>query len=219
MITIRLWFTKTGEAAYISLLDLQRVMQRAFKRSRLPVWYTQGFNPHIYMTFAAPLALGQESLVESLDFKSETETWDWSAAKEALQRCLPSGIDVVKLEPAGRNPNEIAYAVYRFEVKPEHAKIVKEALDAYNQAPQALVVKQGKKGKQKELDLKSHLPRIEYTHRKDGLFAWAELPAGNSFTLNPSLLLNYLREQNGVDPAWIRVLRTELLDAKKEKFC
>ena len=50
MTTIRLWFTKTGEASYISLLDLQRVMQRAFKRSGLPAWYTMGFNPHIYMT-------------------------------------------------------------------------------------------------------------------------------------------------------------------------
>ncbi len=56
MTTVRVWFTKTGEASYISLLDLQRVMQRALKRSGLPVWYTQGFNPHIYMTFAAPLA-------------------------------------------------------------------------------------------------------------------------------------------------------------------
>ena len=62
MTTIRVWFTKTGEASYISLLDLQRVMQRALKRSGLPVWYTLGFNPHIYMTFAAPLSLGQESL-------------------------------------------------------------------------------------------------------------------------------------------------------------
>ena len=42
MTTIRVWFTKTGEASYISLLDLQRVMQRALKRSGLPVWYTLG---------------------------------------------------------------------------------------------------------------------------------------------------------------------------------
>ena len=63
MTTVRIWFTKTGEASYISLLDLQRVMQRALKRSGLPVWYTLGFNPHIYMTFACPLPLGQESLV------------------------------------------------------------------------------------------------------------------------------------------------------------
>uniref|UniRef100_UPI00349E4D59 TIGR03936 family radical SAM-associated protein n=1 Tax=uncultured Ruthenibacterium sp. TaxID=1905347 RepID=UPI00349E4D59 len=200
MITIRLWFTKTGEAAYISLLDLQRVMQRALKRSGLPVWYTQGFNPHIYMTFAAPLALGQESLVESMDFKSEKENWDWSMAKNLLQKCLPSGIDVVKLELAGRSANEIAYGIYSFQVHSEHAKIVKEAFEAYNQAERALVIKQGKKGKQKEIDLKVYLPNIEYTHRKEGLFARVVLPTGNSFTLNPSLLLHYFQQTNAIDP-------------------
>ena len=53
-----------NEASYISLLDMQRVMQRELKRSGLPVWHTLGFNPHIYMTFACPLSLGQESRCE-----------------------------------------------------------------------------------------------------------------------------------------------------------
>ena len=52
MITVRIRFEKTGEAAYISLLDLQRVFHRILKRSGLPVYYTQGFNPHIYLSFA-----------------------------------------------------------------------------------------------------------------------------------------------------------------------
>ena len=112
MTTVRVWFTKTGEAAYISLLDLQRVMQRALKRSGLPVWYTQGFNPHIYMTFAAPLALGQESLVESLDCRMEPLPGDWEQARAALQACLPEGVRAVKLEPAGMDPSKIASAVY-----------------------------------------------------------------------------------------------------------
>ena len=47
MITVRIRFEKTGEAAYISLLDLQRVFHRILKRSGLPVYYTQGFNPHM----------------------------------------------------------------------------------------------------------------------------------------------------------------------------
>ena len=51
MITVRIRFEKTGEAAYISLLDLQRVFHRILKRSGLPVYYTQGFNPHIYLSF------------------------------------------------------------------------------------------------------------------------------------------------------------------------
>ena len=45
-----------NEASYISLLDMQRVMQRVLKRSGLPVWHTLGFNPHIYMTFACPVS-------------------------------------------------------------------------------------------------------------------------------------------------------------------
>ena len=70
MITVRIRFEKTGEAAYISLLDLQRVFHRILKRSGLPVYYTQGFNPHIYLSFACPLSLGQESLCECCEVKT-----------------------------------------------------------------------------------------------------------------------------------------------------
>ena len=58
MTTIRIFFEKCGESAYISLLDLQRVFHRVLKRSGLPVWYTMGFNPHIYLSFSCPLSLG-----------------------------------------------------------------------------------------------------------------------------------------------------------------
>lgn len=76
MITVRISFEKKNEASYISLLDLQRVMQRVLKRSGLPVWHTLGFNPHIYMTFACPLSLGQESECECVDVKTEAENPD-----------------------------------------------------------------------------------------------------------------------------------------------
>ena len=71
MITVRISFEKKNEASYISLLDMQRVMQRVLKRSSLPVWHTLGFNPHIYMTFACPLlflscsAISSASLLKS----------------------------------------------------------------------------------------------------------------------------------------------------------
>ena len=77
MITVRISFNKKNEASYISLLDLQRVMQRVLKRSGLPVWHTLGFNPHIYMTFACPLSLGQESV--------------WTSRPRRKTRILPSG--------------------------------------------------------------------------------------------------------------------------------
>ena len=76
MTTVRIFFEKCGESAYISLLDLQRVFHRMLKMSNLPVYYTQGFNPHIYLSFTCPLSLGQESLCESCEVKTEQETID-----------------------------------------------------------------------------------------------------------------------------------------------
>ena len=68
-IDYRVFYTKTGRLKYISHLDVNRLMQRALKRSGLPVWYSEGFNPHIYITFALPLALGLESRYEIMDFR------------------------------------------------------------------------------------------------------------------------------------------------------
>ena len=93
MITVRIRFEKTGEAAYISLLDLQRVFHRILKRSGLPVYYTQGFNPHIYLSFACPLSLGQESLCECCEVKTEAEAPQLDTWCDVLQPYMPAGAE------------------------------------------------------------------------------------------------------------------------------
>ena len=80
MITVRISFEKKNEASYISLLDLQRVMQRVLKRSGLPVWHTLGFNPHIYMTFACRFRWGRRASVSA-----------WMSRPRLRIRILPSG--------------------------------------------------------------------------------------------------------------------------------
>lgn len=219
MTIVRVWFTKTGEAAYISLLDLQRVMQRALKRARLPVWYTQGFNPHIYMTFAAPLALGQESLVESLDCKMEPLPENWQLACAALQACLPAGICAVKIEPAGMDPSEIASAVYEVRCPVQMRQDVLRAVQAYNTVPQALAEKKGKKGKIKQIDLKQYLPALEVQEKDGAVFFSVQLPAGNTLTVNPALLLDFLENEAGLPSGAPRILRVALKTQSNENFC
>ena len=215
---IRVRFTKTGEASYISLLDLQRVMQRALKRSGLPVWYTLGFNPHIYMTFSAPLSLGQESVVEAVDFKTEAENFDWAGQCARLSECLPRGIDVVCMGPAAMDPAEIAWAAYRLQAVPRHAAACCAAFDAYNAMDNAPVVKEGKHGKKKTIDLKEHLPQICYTQPDGVPQAEVRLPAGGAFTLNPAMLLSFLEQAAGLPPTAVQILRTALLTKSGEDF-
>jgi len=97
-----------NEASYISLLDMQRVMQRVLKRSALPVWHTLGFNPHIYMTFACPLSLGQESQCECVDVKTEAENPDFAQWQTALNAIMPAGIEVYRVEPVKMKADAIA---------------------------------------------------------------------------------------------------------------
>lgn len=97
MKTIRVFFTKTGRAKYISHLDVNRCIDRAIKRSGIPVWYTQGFNPHIYTTFAMPISLGFESLCESFETRLVEDDFSLEEVKTALNRVLPTGLEVTQV--------------------------------------------------------------------------------------------------------------------------
>ena len=70
---LRLRFTKTGRAVYISHLDLMHTMQRAFSRAGYELKYSEGFNPHPQISIALPLSVGAASLCEIMDFRLSGE--------------------------------------------------------------------------------------------------------------------------------------------------
>ena len=94
MKNVRIFFAKDGPAKYISHLDLNRVMLRALGMSRIPVWRTEGFHQHAYITFALPLSLGYASTCESMDFRLTEDDTDMSDIPDRLNAYLPEGIRV-----------------------------------------------------------------------------------------------------------------------------
>lgn len=90
----RALFEKTGNAVYISHLDLMRLFQRAFKRAGLPLTHTRGFNPRPSVSIALPLSLGVESQCELLDFDLEGEFPDKENMVNRLNRALVDGVRV-----------------------------------------------------------------------------------------------------------------------------
>ena len=214
MITVRIWFEKRNEASYISLLDMQRVMQRVLKRSGLPVWHTLGFNPHIYMTFTCPLSLGQESLCESVDVKTEAENPDFQSWQDKLNAIMPAGIHVFQVEPAQDKASEIAYACYTIS----YPAAAQSKLEQYNGLTEAMVEKKGKKSK-KQIDLKQYIPTIECHGEGDKVSFDVCLPAAQELNLNPSLLTAFLEQQFGASAAEASILRTGLLKSDKSPFC
>ena len=88
------------------------MFHRILKRSGLPVYYTQGFNPHIYLSFACPLSLGQESLCECCEVKTEAEYPQLDTWCDVLQPYMPRGIKVLSAQQAQNKVAEIDHASY-----------------------------------------------------------------------------------------------------------
>ena len=220
MITVRVWFSKRGEACYISHLDMQRVMHRVLRKAKIPAWYSQGFNPHIYLTFALPLPLGQESICEYLDFKTEQETPDLDNIFYALKDILPSGIEIYNVTIAKHKAGEIAFSRYLVTFPNEIKQQAIEAVNQYNLREIAVTTKMGKQRRtkvEKEIDLKQFIKTLDTNPQSDDFCLDLLLPAG-SVSINPALILKFLSSEYNLDCSAVNICRTQVLIKNMEKF-
>ena len=104
----RLLFSKTGNAIWISHLDLMRVFQRAFKRAGLPLTHTQGFNPRPSVSIALPLSVGTQSHCELLDFEIAGDAVPVDEICRRLNDALIDGVRVLQVYEAGRKLRDLA---------------------------------------------------------------------------------------------------------------
>ncbi len=90
---IRIRLSRKGILKWISHLDMQRTLERALRRSGIPMSYTEGFHPRPRLSFAIPLPLGYTSDADWMDIFLYREI-NPELVKQALQNCLPEGLDV-----------------------------------------------------------------------------------------------------------------------------
>lgn len=105
---LRASFEKTGNAVYISHLDLMRLFQRAFKRAGLHLTHTQGYNPRPSVSIALPLSVGVESHCELLDFELEGDPVSCEEIMDRLNHVLVDGVKVRSVYENGGKIKDIA---------------------------------------------------------------------------------------------------------------
>lgn len=176
---VRIIFSKTGKLKFISHLDLIRTMKAALLRAGVPVWYTEGFNPHPKMVFALPLSLGTESLCEYMDFKI-TRPMDHPEITARLNRALPPEIKVLHTYIPKNKFSESAWAEYLIDSP--------EKIDISPLLQEQLVVMKKTKSGEKEVDI---APQIKFA-KLDGKFLRVILRADNANFLNPELIVKTL---------------------------
>jgi hypothetical protein len=111
-------YEKVGPARFISHLDLLRTFGRAARRAGLPLAFTQGFNPHPKITFAAPLAVGISGEAERKKICVDVELLSSElgvpvvATAARSGRCLDKLMDAIDDVASGRiktSPRLVAY--------------------------------------------------------------------------------------------------------------
>lgn len=206
-IDIRVIYSKKGKIKYVSHLDINRCMQRALKRSGLPVWYTQGFNPHPFITFALPLSLGFESEYECMDFRL-TKQMEFKDIKKKLSKVMPKGIKILDIHYPINKSREIDSALYKITFKTENSALVKDNLKKLLTEEHIYVDKKTKSGMNTE-DLKPNILHCKIDEKKKSVSLKLKLPAGNTM-YNPNLLIDVFEKENSDIIKFIKVKRMAL---------
>ena len=213
----RMIFSKTGRARFISHLDLMRTFSRIFKRARIPVWYTQGFNPRLYIMFPLALALGTESEVEIMDI-SLTEPLDEGELMERVNAVMPEGMHINKVYKPVMSHKDIAFSEYeiRFCLDGDHNAL--ERFEEYISQDSMIVKKRSKKKGMIDIDIKPDVNILSIT--QDGEFVRLKviLPSGNDKTINTSVLMDGFKEYVGAGYRLIYTTRTKILTNSLESF-
>lgn len=210
---VRLRFSKTGQAKYISHLDTNRVFSRALARAKINLWYTQGFNPRPYMSFSLPLSLGVESYCENVDLRILDDLTD-EEIKDRMNNALPLGIRIVDVYEDFMDCHDIVYSdyVYKFEFKDNETAL--EKINAVLESDEILAQKKAKQGKRrilKETDIKQFIVKYNASIRNNNIVLNIRLLAGPDKNLNPTLLFDTIIRLIDMDYEWKSIGRISLL--------
>lgn len=218
MKNVRIWFKKDFECRYISHLDLNRCMLRALHKSKIPVWHTEGFNPHPFATFPLPLSLGFRGVNECMDIKLEEDNYSFEEIITKMNDCLPRGIQVFDVTEPVMKAGKIAYADFTIKIGAEKTSstVIAEKIQDFLNLDTIEVEKKSKKGL-KTIDIKPGIKKYKIDEKFDYVVLEVILSAGSSDNVNPTLLINAF--ENFTDKTYdTDITRKDLYNSEMELF-
>ena len=217
-INVRIFYNKIGRAKYISHLDVNRCMQRNIKRSGLPVWYTEGFNPHLYITFPLPISLGHQSLCESMDIKAD-DSISFDEIKTRLSAVMPEGFEITDVATPIMKPDRIAFAEYELILSSDtlSPSDIADCFWEFIAQNEIIVPKKTKKG-MIDIDIKPLILIHSAKVCEDCVRVNARFKASILQSINPALLLNAFFASKNNEVYAKEITRLSLTDEDGNSF-
>ena len=209
---------KGAEIAVLSHLDYMNLFMRALLRSKLPAAWSEGFNPHLKVSFATALAVGVTSDCEYVDFELSAQI-EASEVMRRLNLQLPKGAEILKIKKLSGKVKPVMSLVEmsRYEIRlPFDEKFLDAAqlsIKNFNAAPEINFTRITPK-KTRELELKKYIAEpIEIIFSDGELIMKFAVKIFSDGSLKPVEVLKVLREQFEfpADISEAKINRTELL--------
>ncbi len=218
MRSVRIWFNKKDTAKYISHLDMTRCMTRAFRRTDIPLWYTEGFNPHPYLVFGLSLPLGVEALRETLDIRLNDDSYPLERILEQLNTVMVPGMQFIEISEPISKQTEIFKGEYSVEIPSDNPQVLCDKIKNTIENEIVTFEKKTKKKTFKTINVSEHLYDFRAVYHDNKVMLYFKLPAGNDFTINPVSFCNALFEMIGEQDILHRITRHKLLTKGGTEF-
>lgn len=199
MIKYRLEITKGEPIRYISHLDFASLMQRAICRAHLPAAYSEGFNPHMKISFASALSVGVTSEAEYMDLELKKDICQ-PELFDKLSKALPPGVKLLKAKQIDMRTKALMSIVdeasYQIQLPCfDDLKTVENSINNFNQATEIIIVRETPK-KRKEIEIKQYLPKpMQYTLDNNILNIILNIKITPTGTTKPNEVLEVLKNK------------------------
>lgn len=219
-------FSKEDSIKFVAHLDLMRTIQRMMKRSGLPVQYSKGFNPHINMSLAQPLAVGVYSSGDYLDVAFDEELEE-STITEKLNLSAPMGIKVFEAVKIKEEQNKKVFksmaaidaAKYTIKIKYNSVELLNQDMEKLLSTHEWETIKKSKSGESK-VNIRSMIKELKYEIVDNVLMIHTIVSCGSKENLSAELLAKFIQENTReakVD-AFVDIKREEMYALMKGKL-
>ena len=214
---IRLRFCKTGRAKYISHLDLMATMRRALLRAGIDLKYSEGFNPHPYMSIALPLPVGSSSICELMDIGAVIDIVP-EGLPELINNVLPEGLKILEVYISERKFNNIAWVGINGSLYYDAgaSSKVSDKL-AMRFSEENIVISKKTKGGTCEINISPYIRDASFDQRGEVIMS-ARISAQNP-SISPDNLMSALTgAYSALIPDFYDFTRTEVFDKDMKVF-
>ncbi len=156
----RVRYSRLIDGRFLGHLDLLQLVFRIISRIKLPVMFSQGFNPSPKVSFSPALPVGVESLVEYFDMELATPLADEKQTMEDLNHYFPDYIQVLDVCLHGKGQAEKSISHYEVTPQSPFTEQQVEAISSFNQLD-SFLVERIRKRKRKQIDIRPLVQRLE----------------------------------------------------------